>query len=240
MKKTVDPTTYFQKITDYVRKRRISPMLISSSEGQILLNWKKKGIPPEIVIHSIDIAYEKYKKNRTKGKRGHFNLKSCKSIAVREWKKYLLMQEQIKAEKTEWNKILEKIRAHLELVKENVLDIKNKETDIQNVGEITDKIIFNVNSIQKEFETQHDVEKVIENLKNAENQFIELIMDNLHIHTMQVGKEAVEKKLKAYKGKIDMEALQNTRKVLFYDWIKEHLQLKNLSIKYNALLELFQ
>ena len=81
MKKTDDTFSYFIEIADYVRKKRISPMLLSSTEGQILIDWERKGIPVDVVKSSIDMAYEKFLKTK-KTSRKIFSLKNCKSLVL--------------------------------------------------------------------------------------------------------------------------------------------------------------
>jgi hypothetical protein len=240
MKKTDDTQSYFQKISDYIRKKRITPLLLSSTEGQILLDWEKKGVPIDIVIHTIDIAYEKFQIEKMKKKRGHFNIKTCKTLALKEWQKFLLLKEYLDTEQIEWSKIINTIKSHFEITKEKIENLKMREPKIRNIDKITEKILFYINSIQAEFEIDFDVEKVTEKLKNVEKVFVDLIIDCLDIDLIHQGYEVVEKKLAGYKEKIDKETFWCSLRSGFIDWLKKKMDLPDLILPLHALMEMIE
>ena len=239
MRKTDDDSSYFLKLAEHVRKKRLTPMLLSSSEGQILLEWEKKGVPLDIAIHTINLAFEKFNKSEKKKKRAKFNLKLCKTLALREWQKFLDQQKDIKPELAEWNERIKSIKAHFDSLIEKIEKLREEEKFIQNIDQIINKVIVLLNSILKEFEHESNIEKYIENLKKTEELFLDMILKNLNRDLIKVGLESTENILESYKGKLNRDTYQKTKQSIYRSWVKKKLKLPNLSLTDNILMEFF-
>jgi hypothetical protein len=235
MKKTDDSRNYFISIADYVRKKRLSPLLLSSSEGQILLDWEKMGVPLDIVIHSIDMAYDKAMETKGKRKKS-FNLRSCKGLVLREWKNEIDYGKLIKEAQSHFEDINKKVVKYIDDLAEKLNDLELNDSSVREIDVIKKEAVIKILKLKDEFQKDFELDIIIEELKKAENDFLERVIDNMNPELRKDGIKLAEKTLKDYKIKMNPKVYASTQKMVLTSWIKTKLELPTFSLP----IEIFQ
>jgi len=238
MTKTDDSSSYFQMIAEYVRRKRISPMLLSSSEGQILLEWERKGVPLDIALDSIDKAYEKFLRADKNKKRRGFRLDACKTLVLKEWKKFIQFEGALETKAYQKEDKKKSLQLHFQLIKEGVAGLKEQKDKINNIDRITDNIISGIESVQKDCEKKGDIEDTIERLKRLDDELVEQVVGNLKNEVLEEGALKVKKVLENYVEKMDKVVYDETYQSVLKDWVRRKLSLPAFILPYQILMEL--
>lgn len=78
---------YFAAVEERFVSRRGKSTLLSSADWQLARGWRREGIPLEIVLHGLDLAFERYQSGRRRNTLS--SLRYCQPIVQQLWEERL-------------------------------------------------------------------------------------------------------------------------------------------------------
>jgi hypothetical protein len=226
-----DEEQYFQTIESHFLQKRGNPMLLAPKEWSLIHEWYDAQIPAEIVVRSIDRAFER--KAQTED-REISSLLYCRRFVKNEFKKYLKSLEgKQQAEPANAKNVAE----YLEQLADSLGKSAGQARETGNPGLsefLHDREQFFAENIMGPFlrGDQKDLQRVEQLLTDLEKEIEQVLLTLISEEQMTRLKEDSMRELKPFEGKLELAVYQEMLRRALNKAVRKYYSIPRFSLFY--------
>lgn len=221
---TLNYFNYFTEVEEHFRRARGTGMfLLSPLDWALLETWKNSGVPLEAVLRGIDVAFEKWRRRRSRTEMIN-SLAYCAQAVMREAEAMAGCSRTPRARPAPAPFSLEEIRAYL---KDNAAALRRHDEPV------LQEIACTLEKLAAEIELHAaDLEELERRLTALEDRMIAAARARQSEQQLLAARRELETELRPYRSKMTAEQLAMLEKQFLERRLLESLGLPRLSLFY--------